>query len=288
MFVKKISVFLILLAFLVSILQGPLEVVSDMEPFLYVLLIICGAFVGFFNVNRDQETKFLQATLVFVVGAIIFKEYLLSGTPLLDNLGLIVHNIVLFATAGMVATGIRSIVGISFHNDYKDKFHEELAQQEKLVRFVSTWNMLIFFLIAFMFIFVIIKLFFNVSELLFDFLLFVIWVLFLVDLFYIFSKFWRFNMFLKNAWPDLVAVVPLFVFHDFFYVLLFAKFSRMLNIVRILTMFGGSTSCSRFLYIDRLYLKIKSFFHQKSQPSTSRLNLKKTSTKKKSINKKKK
>ena len=288
MFVKKISFFLILVAFLVSILNGVFEPASNMEPYLYAILIICGVFVGFFNINRDQEVKFLQASLVFVVGIIIFKEYLFSGFPSLEKLGLVGHNLVLFVSAAMFTTGIRAIGDISFHKNYKDKFYEELAQQEKLVRFVSTWNIFIFFSIAFLFIFVILKVFFDVSQidLLLDFLIFIIWVLFLVDLFYIFSKFWRLNQFLKNAWTDILAVVPLFVFHDIFYLLLFIKFSRMIKIVKILTMFGTTSNSLNFLYMDRLYLKIKDFFNQK--PEESRLKLKTKSTARKSKSKKKK
>ncbi len=289
MFVKKISAFLILVAFLVSILNGTFEAASHMEPYLYALLIICGAFVGFFNINRDQEIKFLQATLVLVIGIIVFKEYLVSGFPSMGSISSIAHNLILFASAAMVTTGIRAIVNMSLHKDYKDKFQDELAQQEKLVRFVSTWNIFIFFSIAFLFIFIILRLFFAVPELylLLDFLIFVIWVLFLVDLFYIYSKYWRFKQFLKNAWTDIVAVIPLFVFHDLFYLLLFIKFSRMVNIVRILTMFGTASNSSKFLYVDRLYLKIKNLFNQKKKPAESRLKLKTKSTGKKSKSKKK-
>ncbi len=289
MFLKKLSMMFFILACLISLFNGPFDTPPGMEPLLYSLLILFGMFIGYFNITKEQENRFLISSVALILTAVFFKEYLLYGTLVLNNISQVILNFAIFFGSATLIVALRNIVKLASERDYEDDEEMQYMEEEKERRFDQSWDIIVFISVAFMFIIFVLRQFFEVTLYgnLLNVMDFIIWVIFLIDLFFIYSKFWNLKLFAKNAWLDIVAVLPLWIIvGPIGEVARLAKFSRMLKIVRLFSKYSRTTRLSKLLYANKFgkFFSNTSSFNNLIEKDIT----KKKSTKKKKQNKKKK
>lgn len=229
MFMKKLSMLFFILGTLISLFSGAFAELEEMKYLKISLLVVFGAFIGLFNISKEEENKFLLASLVFVVCSLAFKEFPLSEGQLHASVSIILLNLVYFISSGAIIVSLRAILGMASEGEYESKKIEHLSEEED-VMFYHIWDIFVFIAVAFVFILLVLDIF-KVAEEYASFLSvvdFLIWTIFVVDLFFLYFRSKGLKDFLKRSWLDIIAVIP-------FNMLKVFKFARMFRIARLFT-----------------------------------------------------
>lgn len=245
MFMKKISMLFFILGTLISLFSGAFIEIEEMKYLKISLLVLFGAFIGLFNISKDEENKFLLASLVFVVCSLAFKEFPLSSGQLHESISTILLNLVYFISSGAIIVSLRAIVGMASEGDYKSKKVESLSEEED-VMFYHIWDMFVFVAVAFVFILLVLDIF-KVAEEYASFLAivdFLIWTVFVVDLFFLYFRSKGLKDFLRKSWLDIIAVIP-------FNMLKIFKFARMFRIAKLFTRTSKLTKATKLTKISK-------------------------------------
>jgi hypothetical protein len=103
----------VVLAVLVGILQKSLDITSSSLP--YIILVILGMFVGFFNFGDKDSFTFLVASLSLVIVSGFGQTALVyvSGVPILSSLSAILAALMVMFVPATIIVALKTVFSIS-------------------------------------------------------------------------------------------------------------------------------------------------------------------------------
>lgn len=294
MFMRKISIGFFLLGSLIALFNGPFEALGGVEPFMYGLLVFCGLFIGYFNITKEQENKFFTATLVFIAAALVFRNILFGGlgslgveqAEALEPLRQVIFNFIIFISSAGIVVATRAVVNLASEGEYHDGFEASLKQKDIEEKSHEAWDVAILFSVAAMFVIFVLRQMFVVEEYaqILDVADFMIWTIFVVDLMFIYERYRDLGAFFKNAWLDIIAVVPFgLMASGLGQVGRLAKLGRLIKILRVFGEAGKTSKVAKFAHLNKItkYFSDDSSFNKYLQsPNKSKKATKKTKKKK--------
>lgn len=212
MILKKLSMLFFIVGSLFAIFSGTFEILYNMEGMKILFLLVLGFFIGLFNISEKQELRFLISTLVYIVVTPTLVN-LLGDYIVLDTFADIMINFIyLFGSAALVVA-VRSIIEFASET-------EATTEEEYFLRMIENrreslahriWDMLVFLSVAILFIIIILRLFFDTWR--YDHFLTIadysIYLIFLVDLVFLYMNSRGLKDFFWRNWLDIIAVIPL-------------------------------------------------------------------------------
>ncbi|MGM5482238.1 MAG: hypothetical protein ACQESF_02140 [Nanobdellota archaeon] len=252
---RKVSMFFFIVGSLISLFNGPFEALGGIEPYMYGLLVFSGLFIGFFNITKSQEKKFFLASLVFIITGIIFKDMLFAGIPSLDALRTVLFNFIIFISSAGFVVAAKSILTMASEGEYQDGFEKKIKEKELEIKSHRAWDAIILLSVAAMFIIFVLKQMFVVGKYanLLDVADFIIWTIFIVDLMFIYERYRDVKQFFKNAWLDIIAVIPFGIFAAGLGELgRLAKLGRLVKIVRFISKAGKAGKVAKFAHLTKI------------------------------------
>ncbi|MBN2458072.1 hypothetical protein JXB31_02990, partial [Candidatus Woesearchaeota archaeon] len=235
MFLKKLSMLFFIIGSLLAIFSGSFEVQHGMECLKIIVLLALGVFIGLLNISQKQEMRFLVASVVFVLMSTTLVN-LLSIHIAIERLSSIMINFIyLFGSAALVVA-IKVIVDFALETDIEDEeaFYSNIIKQRQQSIFHRVWDIIVFFSVAVLFITMILRIFFDVwkYEHILNLVDYIIYIIFLVDLAFLYVKSNTKREFFTRNWLDIIAVIPLgSVFQ-------IAKLGRVAKLVKIFSKFS--------------------------------------------------
>lgn len=226
--VEKISQYFFIIAAVVSILDGSLSLGENMSAIKLVVLILSGIIVGV--LKHSQEKEFLISGVAVVITGYVLIQ-LLGTYFVIDGLGLMLLNFIIFLSSALVVVGIQQVGGsLTFpeiHLEVKDEVgkktkkkstskksaknpmkmtHDELADHT----FERVWGIILLVAVALTFIILLGEMFFDLGGYTVAFATtdMIITVIFIVDLFVLYSKSNGFSDFVKRNIFDIIAAIP--------------------------------------------------------------------------------
>lgn len=263
MFLRKLSMVFFILGCLISLFNGPFKALDGIEPFMYGLLVFSGLFIGFFNITKNQENKYFLASLAFVATALVFRDMLFAGVGSLEPLRTVLFNFILFVSSAGLIVATRSIINMASDGDYGDGFEAKIKEKDIEAKSHKAWDIIILMSVAAMFIIFVLRQIFVVGpyEEMLQFVDFMIWTIFVVDLMFIYERYRNFKGFFKNAWLDIIAVIPFGIIATGLGQLgRLAKLGRLVKIVRFISKAGRTGKVAKVAHLN----KITKFFSDDS------------------------
>ncbi|MGM0608933.1 MAG: ion transporter [Candidatus Muiribacteriota bacterium] len=117
------------------------------------------------------------------------------------------------------------------------------------------WDGIILFSVSAMFIIFVLKQLFVVEsyERILQISDFIIWLIFMVDLLFIYVRYREFKPFVKNAWLDIIAVIPFGLLASGLGQLgRLAKLGRLVKILRIFAKAGKAGKVAKFAHLNKM------------------------------------
>ncbi|MBD3313189.1 hypothetical protein GF345_01985 [Candidatus Woesearchaeota archaeon] len=228
MVIKRLSMVIFLLGALIAILGGSFRFIPETETLTIITLIILGAFIGIMNISREQEKEFLIAGGVFIISSVAITE-LLEKFLLLNVIGNILNNFIIFIAPACIVVAFRVIVDFASQSDWSLKKEEKVAAQiyHQLSDKQKLWDNIVLFAVALAFIILVLQLFFDIDAYKNIILAVdgIVIAIFFVDLVVLYRRVHDFKRFIKTSWLDIIAVIPLgFIF----------RLTKLVRFVRIL------------------------------------------------------
>lgn len=258
MVIRKLGIFFFILGSLISLFQGPFR--SSYDPFIYGLIVFCGFFIGFFNITKEQENKFFLSTLVFIVTAFVFHNMFLVARAT-EPFRMVIFNFILFVSSAALIVSVKAIINLAAEREFHG-FESKIKEKDRENASHRIWDVIILFSVSAMFIIFVLRQFFEVANFegilaVFDFF---IWVIFVVDLIIIYERYKDVKSFLKNAWLDLIAVIPFgLVAASLGQIGRLAKLGRLVKILRIVSKTGRGSKLLHLHNLSKFFSKDSSF-----------------------------
>ena len=273
--VQKVSQYFFIIAAVIAILDGALELDVSMRSLKFSILILAGVIVGILRHYKQRE--FILAGLAVTITGFILLSFL-GELSVLGSIGQMIFNFIVFLCAAVVVVGIEQIAGIitSEEEEKKDP-KEEIKRLKKLLpndiqtmTFERVWGIIILIGVAFTFIILLAEAFFDASayEAPIRVLNGLITVLFIVDLGILYKRAENFGEFIRRNIFDVIAAIPTVgVFRGL-------KLIRAARIIRVLRGTGKITKVAHLYKTSKFFSK-ESYFNKVEKEELAKQRIKK-------------
>ncbi len=258
MFMKKLSIFFFIIGSLTAIFSTAYNILPGMDYAVTLILIIFGILVGIVNISKKQETKFLLASIGFMVVLWFMKTEILPQYGLI-YFGNAARNLMIFAGSALFSVAVRIFIRTASEGPYEENDKGELLKGKDLA-FDIVWDNIVFVAIALVFILLILEQFYDVSHI-YNIIItidFFVWVIFVVDLIYLYINSRSFMQFVRSSWLDIIAVIPLSTS--------FYKVTKAARLVRSINAFSKASKAAKAQKATKLVRshKILKYFSKES------------------------
>lgn len=205
---RKVSMLFFLMGSLLALFSGAFQTATGLGSIMVGMICILGFLVGSLNVEKKNEGIFLIACSAFMVFALSMKIILPELHPIVIGLTNIATNLLFFIGCAAAAVSIRIIIRVGSELEGTTTKMDVTPSHER--NFAYYWNIVVFVAVAMMFIIFVLRQFYkteSIEEMLM-FIDFLIWTIFVTDLFFLYSRAGSMKEFFKKSWLDIIATIP--------------------------------------------------------------------------------
>lgn len=274
MSVQKVSQYFFIIAAVIAILDGALTLDESMRSLKFAILILAGVVVGILRHYKQKE--FVLSGLAVVITGFILLSFL-GELSVLNIIGQMIFNFVVFLSAAVVVVGIEQIANIITEEEEHKDPREEIRRLKKILpqdlqklTFERVWGIIILVGVALTFILLLAEAFFDVANFAQIILILngFITVLFIVDLIILYKNSKNFEDFLRRNVFDIIAAIPTVgVFRTL-------KLIRAARIIKVLRGTGKVTKVAHLYKTSKFFSK-ESYFNKVEQEELAKQKLKK-------------
>lgn len=237
MILKRLSMLLFIFGAVTSIFSGIFPSTPETENIKTLIIITLGLFVGLLNISQEQEYGFLIATGVFVLCSAALMD-MLNNSLLLDAIGPILQNFIIFISPAAIVVAFKIIVEFASQAEVDMEEEEETFVEfySRLSKKERIWDVVILIAVSFTLVAMILRLFYDVGRYagVLNMVGYMILAIFFIDVIVLYTQAKNFKVFLKTSWLDIIAVIP------FTGIFQLAKTFRFVKILQVFSHTNGS------------------------------------------------
>lgn len=229
---NKVSFIFFITGFVIAIMSPFIPFVAYSEKFKIVVLLAIGTFAGVFNITKDEHTHFLVGSSIYIL-LIANLDKIVGNLAMPEVMG-ILHNVAIFLLPGAIITSL-SISFETLHIRHGSKMAHLHVSPEK------GWNLVVLAAIVMVFFQLILEFFFDTSgyEVLINSIDLLSYIIFSIDLAYLYNQKGSLRIFLKECWVDIIAVIP------------FTQYARLAKMFRFVKILKSSTKISKIVKVHK-------------------------------------